>query len=349
LIRTLAELDRYELAWERLGAISGNPVTDFAYARAWAAGLGGAQQLNIFVAGGAQPRAIAPLIINRSGAGWLTFLASEMYEILDFPCTDEGAVYELAHAVARTGRPLYLQRVPASSPVVAAVEAVYRGRGIVLRRPVGGSPWIPLDESWAEPERHLNSGRRSDLRRARRLAEKLGAVKTEIVDPEPARVPELMDEAFRVEAAGWKGARGTALATDPVRGPFFRRYAEHACRKRLLRLCFLRIGGQIAAVQIAVENGERFSLLRAGYDEDFARCSPGLLLTLESIRYATQRGLRSYEFNGSIEPWTEIWTRHERPCYAIRVYPFRPRGIRALLADGWHAAARRLRRGEELS
>ena len=74
--------------------------------------------------------------------------------------------------------------------------------------------------------------------------------------------------------------------------------------------------GQDAAAQIAIERGTRFDLLRAGYDERFARCSPGMLLTVESIRYAVRRGLRSYEFNGDAEPWTKVWTS-PTPCAGV--------------------------------
>ena len=301
-IRTPADLDRIASAWERLAA-DRNPVSDFAYARAWAAGLGDAQQLSAMTAGDTETLAIAPLVINRGGAGWLTLLAAEMYEIMDFVYTDESAVSELARAIVRTGRPLDLKRIPADAPVVAAIEAAYRGRGILRRRPAGGSPWIPLDDSWAEPEIRLEAGRRSDLRRAKRHAEKMGAVETAIIAPTRAELPQLLEEAFQVEAAGWKGAHGTALAADPVRGAFFRRYTEQACAKGILRMCVLRIGGRPAAAQIAIESGSRFDLLRAGYDEQFSRCSPGMLLTAESIRYAARRGLRAYEFNGDVEPW----------------------------------------------
>jgi CelD/BcsL family acetyltransferase involved in cellulose biosynthesis len=345
-IGTLAELDRIESAWERLAA-DRNPVSDFAYARAWAGGLasnGGAQRLSVLTAGGPETLAIAPLVVNRGGAGWLTLLAADMYEIRDFLHADESAVSELARAIVRTGRPLDLKRIPSDAPVVAAIEAAYRRRGVVRRQPVGGSPWIPLDDSWAEPEMRLEAGRRSDLRRARRLAEKMGAVETAIITPTCAQLPQLLEEAFQVEAAGWKGAHGTALAADPVRGAFFRRYTEQACAKGILRMCVLRIGGQPAAAQIAIESGSRFDLLRAGYHEQFSRCSPGMLLTVESIRYASRRGLRSYEFNGDVEPWTKIWTRHEHACCSLRAYPFSPRGAWALWADARRAAVRKLRR-----
>ncbi len=342
VLRTAADLDTMESAWERLAA-DRNPVIGFTYARAWAAGLDGAERLHVLAAGGARTLAIAPLVVNRGGAGWLTLLAAEMYEILDFLYAEESAVSDLARAIVRTGRPLDLKRIPVGSPVVAALESAYRSRGMVRRQPVGGSPWIPLDESWTEPEMRLEAGRRSDLRRARRQAEKIGAVRVEITAPTPAQLPRLLEEAFQVEAAGWKGAHGTALAKDPLRGAFFRRYTERAAAQGILRMCMLRIGDRPAAAQIAIESGSRFDLLRAGYDEQFSRCSPGMLLTLESIRYAAARGLRSYEFNGDVEPWTQVWTRHEHACCSLRAYPFSPRGTAALIADGGGAALRKLR------
>ena len=66
--------------------------------------------------------------------------------------------------------------------------------------------------------------------------------------------------------------------------------------------------------------------------------------------YAARRGLRSYEFNGDVEPWTKVWTRHERAACSLRAYPFSPRGLWALAADSrridgrplWQALGRRL-------
>jgi CelD/BcsL family acetyltransferase involved in cellulose biosynthesis len=342
-IRTLTDLDRIESAWERLAA-DRNPVSDFAYARAWAAGLDERQRLSVLTTGGPEPSAIAPLAMNHGAAGWLTLLAAEMYEIMDFPCADESALSELARAIVRTGRPLELKRIPAGAPLVTAIENAYRAHGVVRRQPVGGSPWIPLDESWIEPEMRLETGRRSDLRRARRLAEKMGTVEAAIVAPSLAQLPQLLEEASQVEAAGWKGAHGTALAADPVRGAFFKHYTERACAKGILRMCVLRIGGRPAAAQIAIESGRRFDLLRAGYDEQFSRCSPGMLLTAETIRYAARRGLGSYEFNGDVEPWTKVWTQHEHSCCSLRAYPFSPRGAWALCADARRAATSKLRR-----
>ncbi len=271
-------------------------------------------------------------------------LAAEMYEIMDFPHDGRGRVSELARAIVRTGRPLELKRVPAESPVVAALEAAYRGRGVVQRKAVGGSPWIPLDECWAEPEMRLEAGRRSDLRRARRQGRKDGSRGGAVSSrPRSADLPRLLDEAFEVEAAGWKGAHGTALATDPVRGAFFRRYTEQACAKGILRMCMLRIGGKPAAAQIAIESGSRFDLLRAGYDEQFSRCSPGMLLTVESIRYAAQRGLALLRIQRRRRTMDQsLDAARTRLLFPARL-SFQPARRMGAGADGRRAALRKLR------
>lgn len=340
LIDSTAELDRFEKSWEALADERGDPISGFAYARAWAGTLGPSHSLHVLVHEAGQALALAPLVRQCGGAGWLTQLAAETYEILDFPHRDSSAILALAIAIRESGRPLFLNRIPFDSPVAAAVVEAYRGRGWVFRKEAAGSPYIPLDESWREPEAHLNSGRRSDLRRARRHA---GEIEFEIHAPLAADLPGYMEEVFRVEAAGWKGATGTALAADPIRRSFYQKYAELAQRQGILRVCFLRIGGCAAAAQLAVETDHRFSLLKVGYDEEFARCSPGLLLTVETIRYAAQRGLRWYDFNGKVERWTEVWTQQARPCCSIRAYPMSVRGLGALAVDGSAAAWRKLR------
>jgi hypothetical protein len=328
-IRNANELDGLSREWGLVAADSSAIASNFEYQKAWAQGLNSRQQLRIF----ASAEAIAPLVKVRGFAQPLTLLAAEMFEPLDFPGRTTEAVEELVRAIRGTRLPLYLQRIPADSLVIPAVEKVFRGRAVIVRKPAASAPLIRLDETWCEPESHLNSGRRSDLRRARRAAEKLGAVETLILTPSQSETPDLLSEVLRVEAAGWKAAAGTALAADPVRRAFFARYCDAEARLGRLRICLLRIAGQNAAAQIAIQTSTRFSLLRAGYDETFARCSPGNLLTRESIRHAALAGTATYEFNGNVEPWTRLWTEDELACCSLRVFPFSATGITELCAQ----------------
>ncbi len=232
----------------------------------------------------------------------------------------------LAEAIVQLKSPLYLGDVFADSPILSALEEACRWRRLMIVRPRPGHPYLPLDKSWLEPESHLNSGRRSDLRRARRNAEKLGTLHCEIVIPTQDKFPSLLDEAFQVEAANWKGAQGSALATAPMVGGFYRRYAAAACELGQLRLGFLRLGGRAVAMQIAVEHAGRFWLLKMGFDQEVARCAPGQLLMIESLRFAAGQKCEVYEILGLSEPWNQVWTQLVHPAVSVRIYRAGVRG-----------------------
>jgi CelD/BcsL family acetyltransferase involved in cellulose biosynthesis len=108
----------------------------------------------------------------------------------------------------------------------------------------------------------------------------------------------------------------------------------------MLRLAFMRIGGQAVAMQLMTESAGRLWLLKIGYDESYAACSPGQQLMLYVIGEAARRGLRAIEFLGEEEPWTRLWTSAARHCVAVRAYPWTVQGV-ATLADNALQYARR--------
>lgn len=345
LMRDPAALPGLASIWDAVAGDWASPMQQFAWIEACAATFAGEHALRLVVIGDArQPRGIAPLVARGNPERWHLLGVGELYEPADLIYSDPSVLPSLAAALANLGAPLVLERVFAHSPLIAAVRGAYQGRGLVVVRPVVGCPWIALEVGWTQPEQLLPPGRRSDMRRARRKAEEAGSVRYEVVSPTAAQLGPLLEEAFAVEAAGWKGREGTSLANDAALGSFYRRYAAAAADTGALRLAFMRIGGQTAAMQFAIECGQRFWLLKIGYDERFARCSPGALLMVETIRYAARRGLRTYEFLGTAQPWTRMWTEQVRPCVSLLAYPAGVKGALALAADTGRWARRRLRR-----
>jgi CelD/BcsL family acetyltransferase involved in cellulose biosynthesis len=302
-------------------------MQDFIWVRAVAEVFAPSGRLQVLVLkDGGRVKAAAPLFL-RGGEPCLELLGvSTLFEPADAVWADDAALHELARALASLGRPLSLKRIPESSALPRAVARAFRGRGVLISRPDAPWPFITLDPGWADPESKFGSKRRAYLRRARRLAEESGAVSYEALTPTPENFDALYEQALAVEAAGWKGDAGTSLRQDPLRGEFYRRYAQAACRKGVLRLCFLRVGGETAAMQLAVEDRDRFWLLKIGYREKFSHCSPGNLLIRESVAYAAQKGLKTIAFLGLMEPWKKQWTEEESPCVILRGYPW---GIRA--------------------
>ena len=267
----------------------------------------------------------------------------ELFEPTDFLYTDVGALAALADQLAHQALPLLLLRVPDDSPLVPALTKAFRRRGMIHSVPISPCPYIDLDPSWVDVEKHFNPGRRSDFRRALHHAEQMGPVTFDVLTPTAAEVAGLIDEALAVEVLSWKGSQGTALARDPVRGRFFYRYAAAAAAQGILRMAFMRIAGRAVGMQIAIECQRRFWLLKIGYDESVARCSPGNLLMLHTIKYAAARGLASYEFLGGATPWTAIFTKTLRHNTMVRAYPFSAAGVASLSVDGGRWAYERLK------
>jgi CelD/BcsL family acetyltransferase involved in cellulose biosynthesis len=343
-IRSLANLDELEPMWPAARAELDTPMERYDWIRISADVFGLKDTLEVVVSGNPPSLAIAPLFRTNGVVRRLESIGADMLaEPADFVYASPAECEALTNAVAGLRLPLFLRRVPARSPIAATLKSALGNSGLVICRATAGTPWISLDKSWETPQQHLNAGRRSDLRRAQRIAERLGGTRCEVKSPTPAELAPLLEEAYRVEAAGWKGPTRTALAMDALRGEFFRRYAYSAASKGVLRLCFLRIGGRAAAMQFAVEIGNRFWLLKIGFAHEFARCSPGNLLVMETIRYAARAGLRSYEFLGTAEPWIGMWTSQVRPCISLRAYPFNGRGAVAFVTDATKVLGKKIR------
>ncbi len=348
-ISDLYGLDALAEPWSALTAErSSAPSDGFLWSKAAAQTFQREYSLSVRVIGnGTQALVIAPLAQRRGYLPRLEILGvSELSEPSDFVYRDEAALKEFIRELLAEGRPLFLKRVPATSPTVRILSDLCNRRGLALVRPAGSTPWLPLDDGAKEPEDRFNSGRRSDLRRLRRKAEALGKVEVRLLSPTAAEVDDALLEAFSVEDHSWKGRAGSSLLRNSRSGTFFRTYATLAARAGTLRVALLHVGGKPAAMQLAVEERGRLSLLKIGYDDSLQACSPGTLLLLESVRYAMHRGLQGVDFLGTEAPWTKAWTERSRPCVAVRAYPAGLRSAALLAAEGvehgWHHLKERL-------
>lgn len=92
-----------------------------------------------------------------------------------------------------------------------------------------------------------------------------------------------LDEFLRLERAGWKGKRGTALAERPEERTFFEDFAGswHASGK--LHCAEIRLDGRPVAMLASFLSGGGAYSFKIAYDEAFAKYSPGALLMMKVI------------------------------------------------------------------
>lgn len=253
--------------------------------------------------------AIAPLVLNRRyGIRRLELLgASVLGEPSGVLYRDNNVLDEFLDAIFSQRRPIYFRGLPADSALVQRLRQMPSSMWTSVRWGEFASPWIPITSDWKTFLSSISSSWRSTLRRAQRRAEEFGAVALDVVPASSETLCSLTEELFRVEAAGWKARVGTALQTYAELNKFFNVYSRSATERGVLRFAFLRINGQAIASQLFVESDNRLWVLKVGYDEAYARCSPGILLTHKMIQYAFEKRFASYEFLGARDPWTEIW------------------------------------------
>jgi CelD/BcsL family acetyltransferase involved in cellulose biosynthesis len=279
--------------------------------------------------------AIAALVlVQKRGLGRLELLGTSfLFEPSGFIYKDNEALEELMNSIIKMKKPVMLSRLRSESAEAFMLREMSKKRSLCMMSNGPEAPFLPITTGWTEFEANMSSRRSQDFRRARRQAEKLGKVQFEIVSPNPEILDHYLEEIFKVEAAGWKGRKGTAMLFDERLKHFFYLYSKAASRLGTLRLGFLRINNQPAAVLLAVECFNRFWALKVGYDEAFSRCSPGILLMHETIHHAFKNGLEAYEFLGSDAPWMHIWTNQINSYVTAHIYPFSIKGQLGLGID----------------
>lgn len=224
----------------------------------------------------------------------------------------------------------------------ACIDAAARHRYRTLARTLERSPYVSMRVGLEGWEAALDGKLRSELRRRRRRLEEQGTVELDLRDGSEG-LDGLLEEGFRIEAAAWKGARGTAIAADPAARVFYDRAARWAAERGWLRLAFLRLDGRALAFDLCLEQGGAHALLKTGFEPELRQLAPGLLLREAMIRRAFELGLDSYEFLGSDEPWKLAWTGTVRELKLLQAFaPTLPGTVDRLAWAAGRPAAKRI-------
>jgi len=87
-----------------------------------------------------------------------------------------------------------------------------------------------------------------------------------------------------LEASGWKGRKGTALACLENHAQFFREIARGAHALGRLDMSGLWLNDRVIAARIGFRAGDGVFLFKIAYDQTYEKYSPGNLLELEHLR-----------------------------------------------------------------
>jgi O-antigen/teichoic acid export membrane protein len=230
----------------------------------------------------ARKRHLNPLPVRR---------AAEFYGTLSTPLLDPeqpaGTLRAMLRVLAQHGQAgLILPFLHAAGPVALALDEICTRDG--LRRVTLGSHGraiLRTDLPGCEYVRAtLETRRRKEAERQRRRLAEEGELRFEVARS-PDEVARAFDDFLAMEARGWKGTAGTALVQAPGAAPFFRQTALALAGRGEFRVVSLKLDGSPIAVGLVAEHRGRAFYVKTTYDEDWARFSPGLLLTLDLTQH----------------------------------------------------------------
>ena len=319
--------DALRAEWDAL--LARGPVDEpfhrHAFVGAWLEAFAPEARLRVLVARDPDGRAtgMAPLVEERRGG--LVLLSSPSNDhsprvewiLGEAPDLAMRALWEHLRERLRWDV-LLLRDVPRHGPTSSLLEAAARAD----RHPTGRWPSLvtPYLALTGDPrEAKLSSKFLANLRRRMRKLAEQGAVSYRRVGG-GAEVEPFLSQFFALEAAGWKGERGTAIARDPRTIAFYRGLARAAGGEGWLALRALDLDGRPVAMHFGLLHRGVYSLPKPAYDERLGTCSPGQLLFREVLAECEARQLRELDFLGPDMPWKREWEPAFRPHDWLYVY-----------------------------
>lgn len=162
------------------------------------------------------------------------------------------------------------------------------------------------------------------LARQRRKLEEIGRLEL-TVGVSVAAIERQLEEFLVIEASGWKGSRGSALASRAETAATVRRLILGLALRDRVKIHALRLDGRPVVMSILLYAGQEAFTWRIAFDETYRRYSPGIQLledvTLDLLRDPRVERTDSCNHRDTgfqAERWAE---RHELVDILIGVRP----------------------------
>jgi CelD/BcsL family acetyltransferase involved in cellulose biosynthesis len=168
--------------------------------------------------------------------------------------------------------------LPAGEPFHRALAEVLEARG--LRVMVNRS----YSRGLLRKQRATISGRlRRQVARSERGLRSRGELTRVVLQPQDD-IGRWIEDFLRLEASGWKGRQGSAMACSQTNRLYFTRILDAAFRRGRLLFCGLDLDGRPIARRCSFTAADGAYAFKITYDEAFAEFSPGVMLEWDNVR-----------------------------------------------------------------
>jgi CelD/BcsL family acetyltransferase involved in cellulose biosynthesis len=246
---------------------------------AWRTRDGGRELVGIWAfAIGRAPQSALPIDVLTAPAMPHGYLATP---VIDRKMLDATLEAMLTFVTNDDGLPniIVLDGMTADGATMRALHRVLAARGsapCVLMEAV--RPMLASDlDGKRYLEQALSSGSRKKLRQHRRRLAGQSPLEYKIITA-PAEVERSLEDFLTLEATGWKGRQGTALASDAADAAYTRAMIAALAARGEASIHALTLDDKPVSMQIVLRAGSAAFTWKTAYDETWADFSPGMLL-----------------------------------------------------------------------
>jgi len=294
-------LDAVEAEWraiERDGALQ-TPFQSFAVAEAaLPAHLAHGHEPHIIVVREhGEVRAILPLVLtSMAGNRVLRFLGDPLIQYGDAVLSRSGTEAHLVQALLAAGK------LGADAALFRKVRSDAKISALLARRAhvsqVDEAPYADLRRETTLPPRDMR-----ELRRYRRRLSEQGDVKLRITRGSEALLCVQTALDLKRNWLSKKGFTSSVIGDPHWEAVLVSLVTEHS---GLLACARLEVGGQLAAIEIAVTHGKRWHAFLGAIDPVFAKSGPGQVQMADTIAYAREQGFLAYDLLAPADPFKRV-------------------------------------------
>jgi hypothetical protein len=216
---------------------------------------------------------------------------------------------------------LAINGAPIHEPDVAVfVRALTRCGSRLRLMPYRRSPVIDTTGSFADWRALTRPRWRTDIERLRRKMERDHEVEISILQ-RPGDLDAQLDAGWAVEARGWKGDQGTAIASSPATDAFYRRVAHAFAERDELRLSSIVLDGELVAFDFTLVSHRRLWGLKTGFDPAYRRLAPGFVMRLAMIERCFESEIDAIDMLGDADEWKMRFATGTREHAVVEACP----------------------------
>jgi CelD/BcsL family acetyltransferase involved in cellulose biosynthesis len=217
-------------------------------------------------------------------------VSAQPYSVLGMPLLRgdraEEAIGQMLAAASDNGiHLLCFDMVDLDGPAMAAISTVAARKKLevtIHRQHERAALKVP-DDAEAYLRAGMGSKRLKELRRQRHRLDEEGEVNFRLFN-EPATLVAPLDRFLHLEAAGWKGRRGTGLGQHDGDLRYITEAALGLSRKAGFEILEMTLGDKTIASGLVLRQRDTALFFKIAFDEAYGRYSPGVQLTVELTR-----------------------------------------------------------------